>query len=73
MDNKELKAEADLLIQKCRLPELLARYPRWFIGGSYSYDLMCWRDLDFYALDPQHDLKRCFEVGYVSVAGSVVV
>jgi len=64
MDNKELKAEADHLIQKCRLPELLAVYQNWFIGGSYSYDLMCWRDLDVYILDPQHDLKRCFEVGY---------
>jgi hypothetical protein len=64
MDNKELKVEADLLIQECRLPELLAVYPRWFVGGSYSYDLMCWRDLDVYVLDPQHDLKRCFEFAY---------
>ncbi len=64
MDNKELKSEADLLIGKCHLPELLVAYPRWFVGGSYSYDLMCWRDLDVYVLDPQHDLKRCFEIGY---------
>jgi hypothetical protein len=64
MDNKELKAEADQLMQECHLPELLAVYARWFIGGSYSYDLMCWRDLDVYVLDSQHDLKRCFEVGY---------
>ena len=64
MDNKDLKAEADLLIQECRLPELLAAYARWFVGGSYSYDLMCWRDLDVYVLDPTHDLKRCFEIAY---------
>ena len=64
MDNAELKREADLLIQECRLPELLAGYPGWFVGGSYSYDLMCWRDLDIYVLDAQHDLKRCFEIGY---------
>jgi hypothetical protein len=64
MDNNELKAEADQLIQECRLPELLAAYPRWFIGGSYSYDLMCWRDLDVYVLDSRHDLKRCFDVAY---------
>jgi hypothetical protein len=62
--NKELKTEADSLIQTCRLPELLAFYASWLIGGSYSYDLMCWRDLDIYVLDPQHDLKRCFEIGY---------
>ena len=64
MDNKELKSEADLLIQECRLAELLVAYPEWFVGGSYRYDLMCWRDLDVYVLDPQHDLKRCFEIGY---------
>ncbi len=64
MDNVELKTEADLLIFKCRLPELLAVYAGWFIGGSYSYDLMCWRDLDIYVLDPEHDLKQCFEIGY---------
>ena len=64
MENKELKAEADLIIQKCHLSELLATYPRWFVGGSYSYDLMCWRDLDVYVLDPQHDLERCFEIAY---------
>src|SRR5438876_322547 len=64
MENKELKAEADLMIQECHLSELLATYPRWFIGGSYSYDLMCWRDLDIYVLDRTRDLKSCFTVGY---------
>ncbi len=64
MDNAELKTEADLLMLRCGLSELLAAYPGWFIGGSYSYDLMCWRDLDLYVLDPEHDLKRCFEIGY---------
>jgi hypothetical protein len=64
MHNAELKTEAEILIQECRLSELMASYPAWFIGGSYSYDLMCWRDLDIYVLDPGHDLKRCFAVGY---------
>jgi hypothetical protein len=64
MDNESIKKEAGSLIQRCGLPELLATYPGWFIGGSYSYDLMCWRDLDIYVLDPEHDLKRCFEIGY---------
>jgi hypothetical protein len=64
MDNAELKAEADVLIRGCGLPELLAAYPGWFIGGSYSYDLMCWRDLDIYVFDPNRDLKCCFEIGY---------
>ena len=64
MNNNELKAEADLLIRRSRLPELLGGYAAWFLGGSYSYDLMCWRDLDIYVLDPHHDLKRCFDIGY---------
>ena len=64
MDNDELKAEADRLIHESGLAELLNPYERWFIGGSYSYDLMCWRDLDVYVLDPKHDLKQCFDVGY---------
>lgn len=64
MKNQALKAEADLLIQSCGLRELLSNYERWFVGGSYSYDLMCWRDLDVYILDRQADLKQCFEVGY---------
>jgi hypothetical protein len=64
MDNTKLKTEADLVVLTCRLPQLLAAYPRWFIGGSYSYDVMCWRDLDIYVLDPEHELKRCFDVAY---------
>jgi hypothetical protein len=64
MNNEDLKSEADQLVLECGLPELLATYEGWFIGGSYSYDLMCWRDLDVYILDPQHDLRHCFEIGY---------
>jgi hypothetical protein len=64
MNNAELKKEADTLIEKHRLPELFAVYSAWFIGGSYSYDLMCWRDLDIYILNPDFDLKRCFEIGF---------
>ena len=64
MDNAGLKREADILMLRCGLPELLAAYPHWFVGGSYSYDLMCWRDLDIYTLDLKHDLKQCFKIGY---------
>jgi hypothetical protein len=64
MKNAELKREADRLIEECGLSGLLVGYPGWFVGGSYSYDLMCWRDLDIYVLDPEHDMKRCFEVAY---------
>ena len=62
--NEQLRDEADRLLKKCSLAELLSDYSSWFIGGSYNYGLMCWRDLDVYVLDPQPDLKRCFEIGY---------
>ena len=62
--SSELKLEADQLIADACLPELLTAYEEWFIGGSYSYDLMCWRDLDIYFLDRTRDLKSCFTVGY---------
>jgi len=64
MDNEALKTEADSIICSAGLPELLASYPEWFIGGSYSYDLMCWRDLDIYSLDLERDLKRCFAIAF---------
>ena len=62
MDNKQLKQEADDLMSACGLADLLATYPQWFVGGSYSYDLMVWRDLDVYVLDLTHNLKLCFEI-----------
>src|SRR5205807_1672232 len=64
MTNQQLKTEAELIIHRAGLPELFSAYARWLIGGSYSYDWMCWRDLDVYVLDPEHDLKQCFDVGY---------
>jgi hypothetical protein len=64
MSNDELKREADELMARVRLSEALGSYAQWFVGGSYSYDLMVWRDLDVYALDPDRDLRACFEVGY---------
>lgn len=64
MDNERLKAEADNLMVRCGFGDILAGYSAWFVGGSYNYDLMCWRDLDVYVLDQEHDLRGCFETGY---------
>jgi len=64
VDNEDLKQEADCLMSACGIADLLAFYPQWFVGGSYSYDLMVWRDLDVYILDPTHDLKMCFDVAF---------
>lgn len=62
--HEQLREAADRLLKTCSLAELLSDYSNWFIGGSYNYGLMCWRDLDVYVLDPHHDLKKCFEIGY---------
>jgi hypothetical protein len=64
LTNTRLKADANDLIERVRLSELFACYEEWFVGGSYSYDLMCWRDLDLYVLDNALDLKNCFAAGY---------
>ncbi len=60
--NAGLKREADELLGFAGFRKLLAAYDGWFVGGSYSYDLMCWRDLDIYVLDPKNDLQSCFRV-----------
>ena len=67
--HERLRQAADRLLKNCGLAKLLADYSNWFIGGSYNYGLMCWRDLDVYVLDPQHDLKKCFEIGYELTRG----
>jgi len=62
--NARLQKEADGLMAQVHLPELLKEYEEWFVGGSYAYHLMCWRDLDIYVLDREHNLKRAFNVAY---------
>jgi hypothetical protein len=62
MDNAALKTEADAMVARADLGAALAGYATWFIGGSYAYDLMAWRDLDVYVLDPARSLRGCFEV-----------
>ena len=60
--NATLQQEADTLLERVQMRQLLAAYESWFVGGSHSYDLMCWRDLDLYVLDPTYNLESCFTV-----------
>lgn len=46
--NNKLKKEAELLLHEKGLMPLLARFGKPHITGSYSLDLMSWRDLDIY-------------------------
>lgn len=45
--SKNLKDEADKLLTKTGLNELLSKYGSVELGGSYKYDLLVERDLDF--------------------------
>jgi hypothetical protein len=45
--SQSIKAEADRLLTDTRLRELLEQFGQVDLGGSYAYDLMVDRDLDF--------------------------
>ncbi len=45
--SKVVKAEADKLLSETELPELLGGFGKVSLGGSYAYDLMVDKDLDF--------------------------
>lgn len=44
---QKLKDEADNLLQETKLKELLSEFGDTELGGSYAYDLLVDRDLDF--------------------------
>lgn len=44
--NYQLKTEIDAILNKYSLFELLESYGKVLVTGSYSYDLMAWRDYD---------------------------
>jgi hypothetical protein len=44
--NNQLKSEIDSILSKYSLIELLESYGNLLVTGSYSYDLMAWRDYD---------------------------
>ena len=44
--NNQLKSEIDSIISKYSLIDLLESYGKVLVTGSYSYDLMAWRDYD---------------------------
>jgi hypothetical protein len=46
--NRDIKAEADELLYAQGLFKILCSYGAPHISGSYSLDLMVWRDLDIY-------------------------
>lgn len=48
MSNAELRAEADHLLYGKGILELMSRYGKVHVRGSYALRLMAWKDLDIY-------------------------
>ena len=60
---RELRAEADELLARHGVLELLGEYGRAHVSGSYRLELMTWRDLDIYLEMPEVDVGRFLELG----------
>jgi hypothetical protein len=58
-----LRAEADALMARTGILDLMAEYGRAHVSGSYSLGLMTWRDLDIYLEMSPPDLGRFLDLG----------
>lgn len=62
--NEKIKDEADQLLHDKGLFALLQKYGRPHVTGSYSLNLMTWRDLDIYLEVDDHSEKDFFSLGF---------
>lgn len=60
--NSKLKEEADMLLREYSLFSYLEKYGKVDITGSYSLDLMVWRDLDLYVDVSNVSLKDLYDI-----------
>ncbi|CAA9373292.1 MAG: hypothetical protein AVDCRST_MAG93-8590, partial [uncultured Chloroflexia bacterium] len=58
-----IRQEAAQILHAEGLLALLQGIGEPFVGGSYFYDLMCWRDLDIYVCAPDITIERFFTLG----------
>jgi hypothetical protein len=58
-----LRLEADATLEDAGLLTMARRLGATFVGGSYFYDLMTWRDLDIYINAPNAGLEDFFALG----------
>ena len=61
--DRELRAEADQLLDEKGLRALLLEYGTVHVSGSYSLQLMVWRDLDIYLEAPSLAVAEFFDLG----------
>ncbi|NTU98547.1 hypothetical protein HGA64_00880 [Candidatus Falkowbacteria bacterium] len=59
--SKQVKKEADLLLKKTKLIELLNKYGYVHKRGSYELDLMVDGDIDVYVIDKQFSKERAMQ------------
>jgi hypothetical protein len=62
MDNNEIKKNADKLLYDYGLINLLEKYGKPHIIGSYKMDLMVWNDLDLDIENKKVSMKNIFEI-----------
>lgn len=61
--NRRIKEEADKIMHQNKLLEVLGAFGKPHVSGSYSLDLMTWRDLDIYLEADLISEKRFFQLG----------
>lgn len=58
-----LRAEADALLEKHAVLDVLRRYGTPHLSGSYAMQLMTWRDLDIYLAMPDVSVPAYLDLG----------
>lgn len=61
--NDEIKKEADEILYSRGLFEIVNKYGKGIITGSYALGCMAWRDLDIYIINDNPDLNSFFRLG----------
>lgn len=61
--DKRMHEEADVILDKKGLRTILSRYGAVYVTGSYSLNLMSWRDLDIYLENDDISESDFFQLG----------
>ena len=61
--NSKISSEAEAILNEYGLLELLSKHGNPIVTGSYTLNLMVWRDLDIYLENDKMDEKRFFLLG----------
>lgn len=61
--NEKIRNEANDLLNALGLMKILNQYGQPYVHGSYSLNLMTWRDLDIYLEDNEMSVFKFFDLG----------